>query len=400
MSTRKYRFFTMLVLLAIASLVAAACAQAQPTPAPASGETPASVPPVSAGGKALKIAFVGPTSGPAAGDGLPASKAAQLAVDQRNAAGGICGGRKVELVIHDDKADPKEGANVATLLCGNPEILAAAANMNSSVVLAGAPIYNECGLVQGDWYGVAGAITKAGPYTFRTIPTGDVQSIWVADWMVNVDGHKKIASLYENNDYGKSMNDVFTQKVKELGGEIVASEAQLIDQTDFSAVVSKFKAAKPEAVFIISSYSAAGYFLKQSADMEFTPVMYGADGIFSPDLINLAGKAAEGVTSNSAYSMNSTDPYVQNFVKSYRDAFGMDPNNPSGYTFDMTNLILDGLDATGCTRKGVMEWLTSNVKSKQGVTGIITFDENGDRVFDPNLFVKVVVKDGKWVDLK
>lgn len=347
---------------------------------------------------AVKVAFIGPLTGSGSADLILASKGAQLAVDQRNAAGGVCGGRTVELVLEDDKADPKEAANVATKLTGDGDVLAVAHGWNSSAVLAAAPIFNEAGLSQVDYYGVAPSIREAGPYTFRVIPTGELMAQYIADWVVKVDGHLRVASFYENTDYGKSLYDVFSAEIEALGGEIVASEAVLMDQKDFSAVIVKFKAAEPDAVVMFGQYEAAAFWQIQSPDVGFSAPLYGSDGIFAPELINLAGEAANGIRSVSAYTVDSQIPFVAEFVSQFRDAYGTDPNNGGGYAYDTLLVILDALEGGNCTRGGVKDYLTNDIKDVQGVTGMISFDEEGDRMFQEGLYIKLAVEDGKFVE--
>jgi len=399
---KKRSFSLMLVVL----MLLAACTTPTPQateapkvveeqPATEAPAVPTEAPPVAL--EAVRVAFVGPTTGSGSADLLLAAKGAQLAVDQRNAKGGICDGRQVTMEYADDKADPKEAATVATKLSGDTGILGVLHGWNSSAVLAAAPIFNEAGLVQMDYYGVAPKIREAGPYTFRVIPTGDLMARYLADWMVNGEGYKKIAGFYENTDYGKGLYDVFDDAVKEYGGEIVANEAVLMDQKDFSAILAKFKAVNPDAVVIFGQYEAAAFWQKQAPDVGFTAPLYGSDGIFAPELINLGGAAVEGVYSVSAYTVDSPDPYVADFVQAFRTAFNTDPNNGAGYTYDAMVVLLNGLDGGACSREDANKWLTNNVKDIPGVTGMITFDEEGDRLFQQGLYLKLIVKDGKFV---
>jgi branched-chain amino acid transport system substrate-binding protein len=388
-----------LISIVMMFVFAGACtpqATPEPTAAPNS-EAPVATSMPAVTNESVRVAFVGPTTGPGSADLLLAAKGAELAVNQRNAQGGICDGRKIAMEYSDDKADPKEAAVVATKLTGDKGILGVLHGWNSSAVLAAAPIFNEVGLVQVDYYGVSPSIREAGPYTFRVIPTGDLMARYLADWMVNGEGYKKIAGFYENTDFGKGLYDVFAVAVKEFGGEIVANEAVLMDQKDFSAILAKFKAASPDAVVIFGQYEAAAFFQKQAPDVGFNAPLYGSDGIFAPELINLGGAAVEGVHSVSAYTVDSPDPYVANFVKDFRAAFNTDPNNGAGYTYDAMVVLLDGLNGGGCSREGAMKWLTTNVKDKPGVTGKISFDEKGDRLFQQALYQKLIVKDGKFI---
>jgi branched-chain amino acid transport system substrate-binding protein len=390
---------SIMAVLIILSFMLTGCAQSTPqavaTTAPSQATSQPSSP-VPSGD--VRVAFMGPLTGPAAADAILATNGAQLAVDQRNAAGGICGGRKIKLETYDDKADPKEAANVATKLVEDAGMLTVLHGWNSSAVLAAAPIFNQAGLVQMDYYGIAPAIADAGPYTFRVIPTGVLMAKFMATWMVKDDGLKKIAVVYENTDYGKSVFDVFSPEVKSLGGEVVASEAYLIDQKDFSSIIAKFKAASPDAVMLFGQYDAAAYWVKQAPDIGFSAPVYGGDGVFAPDLIKLAGKNAEGMKSLSSWAIDSTDPYVSAFVSAFRKSFSTDPNIAAGYVYDAMILSLNALDAGNCTRDGAKTWLTTNVKDVQGVTGLISF-ENRDRKFQQGLYIKMVVKDGNFVQI-
>jgi branched-chain amino acid transport system substrate-binding protein len=349
----------------------------------------------------IKIVFVGPLTGPDGVDGQGAAKAAELAVIQANEAGGVCGGRTLEFEAHDTKADPKEGANIATLLCNDPSVLAAAADYNSSVALAEAPVFNECGLTQVNYYAAAPEIPKrGGPYTFRVYPPGENQSMYLADWLINGLGYTSFAALYENTDYGKGLYDAFVAAAEELGGEIVASEAVLKDQTDLSAVVAKFKAEEPDAVVGLIQYQVGAYWSMQARDLGLEAPLYGSDGLFAPEIINLAGEAVEGVRTVAAYTTESTDPAIQSFVTAFREEYGEDPNNPAGYAYDAVNFIIEALEETDCAgREAVQAWFATEMVDKKGVTGTITLDEDGERGFAPGMYLPIEVRDAEWVEV-
>jgi branched-chain amino acid transport system substrate-binding protein len=384
-------------LILVISLMLVSCAPAATsTAAPAQNTAPAS----SSDGETITLPFMGPLTGPDGNDGQGAAKAGQLAVDQVNQAGGICGGKKLVYKAYDTKADPKEGANIATLVANDPTIYAVMSDYNSSVFLAAKPIFNDAKLVAVSYYTSAPNITLDGAYSYRIYPPADNMAKFYID-LLNKQGVKKIAMFYENEDYGQLQSKITAEEAAKVGMTVVASEPVLKDQTDVSAPVSKIKAAGPEAIIAWVQYTVGSYFMKQSADMGLKVPVYGHDGVFAPDFIKLAGPAAEGVFTVGSYDINSTDPVVSGFVTAYRAANnGENPNNPAGYTYDDATIIINALKATNCAgREAIKNWLDTNLVGKtiKGVTGNIAMDSNRDRSFAPGMYTLMVVKDGKFI---
>ena len=396
----RIRIVFILGLVLIVSLLIGSCASPATTATPQPSQTDQPPPAVVPG--EITLPFVGPLTGPDGVDGQGASKAVELAVNLANEAGGVCGGVQLKFEAHDTKADPKEGANIATFLCADQKVLAATADYNSSVALAEAPIFNECGLTQVNYYAAAPEIPKrGGPYTFRVYPPGENMSIYLADWVVNVKGFKKIAVLYENTDYGVGLYDTFVEAIKDLDAEIIISEAVLKEQVDLSAVISKFKSLNPDVVVGMLQYQVGAYWSMQARDLDLTAPLYGSDGLFAPEIIVLAGDAVEGVRTVAAYTVESADPVVANFVTAFNDAFGENPNNPAGYAFDAANIIIQALNETNCSgREAMQQWFSTQVQDIKGVTGTITLDEDGDRGFAPGMYLPIEVRDGNWVEVK
>jgi branched-chain amino acid transport system substrate-binding protein len=370
--------------------------------APVEPTAPPPPEPTSALPASILVPFVGPLTGPDGFDGVNASKAADLAINQANAAGGVCGGVMLETTANDTKSDPKEGANIATMLCTTANVYGAVADYNSSVCLAEAPVFNECKISQVVYYCAApGIAEKGGDYTFRIYPPGENMSIFLADWLVNQLGFKKIATIYENTDYGLGLENVFEAKVAEFGGTIVTKEAVLKDQTDLSAVVSKIKDSAPDAVVGMVQYQVAALFMQQAKAIDFNLPLYGSDGLFSPELVNLGGAAVEGARTVAAYMPDSTNPVVADFVSAFRTAYSEDPTNAAGYAYDATKIVIAGLEATNCAgRDPLQQWLAANVTDYKGVTGTIALDQFGERMFAPGMYTPIEVINGKWVEVK
>lgn len=344
----------------------------------------------------IKIGLAAPLTGSSAQDGESIKNGVQLAIDEVNAKGGI-NGKKVELDVQDDKSDPKEAAIVANKLSGDKSVLAVVGHFNSSATLAGAPIYNKAGVVEISPGSSSPAVTKAGDYTFRVITTDAFQADYVAKWAINDLGYKRIAIIYENNDYGKGLSDAFAEKAKAQGANIVANDSYLAGETkDFSAILTKIKTENPDMLFIGGLYNETALIAKQAKNMNLNVPIMGVDAIYSNALIELGGESVDGVLLPGFFHEGTDNPVAQNFIKSYKEKYKQDPATYAAYGYDAAQIVLDAIAKAGTDRKAIRDHI-AKVKDFQGATGINTFDEHGDVMKDP---LRLVIKEGKFQVIK
>lgn len=352
--------------------------------------------PKAAGSDKLVIAVTGALTGPSAQDGGDIKRGAELAVANINGSGGI-NGKQIELITEDDRSDPKEAANVANKLVNDSRVLAVIGHYNSSCTLAGAPIYNKAGLLEVTAGSTSPAVSKAGPYTFRVIVTDAFQGDVVTRWMVEEYGHKKVAIMWENDDYGAGLRDVISASVKKYGGEVVGVESYIFGETkDFASSITKLRALNPDALFIAGLYTEGSLIAKQAAAVDWTPPIFGVDGLYTPAYIELGGKAVEGTIVVGFFHESSTDPLVQKFVKDYEAKVGAKPSTYAAYGYDAMMILAEAIKNVGPDRTKMMEYLTT-LKDFKGITGATTFDENGDCIKSP---LKLQVKNGEYVIIK
>ena len=343
-------------------------------------------------GDTLKIGLATPLTGASAEDGKAIQEGVNLAVKQINDQGGI-DGKTVEVVAEDDKGDPSEAATVANKLAQDESILALVGDFNSSCTLAGAPIYNDAGIVQISPGSSAEAVTDAGDFTFRTITTDAVQGKYLAKWCVDELGYKNIAILFENDDYGKGLADVAQRETEGLGAKVVVREAYEVNQTDFSTVLTKVAKAKPDVLIIGGLYNETALIAKQrsKAGIGELPIM-GVDAIYSDALIDLGGKAVEGIKLTSYFSDSSESKVTQDFIKAYTDEYGKAPGTYAAYAYDATLIIMDGIKNAGADRAAIRDYI-AGLQDFEGATGTASFDKNGDVIKEP---LRMEIKDGKF----
>ncbi|HHV79563.1 MAG TPA: branched-chain amino acid ABC transporter substrate-binding protein [Firmicutes bacterium] len=387
MKVRKHTVLFPAVCLLLIAAVVSGCSS---KPAEKAAQKPAEGP--------IKIGAALALTGGSAEQGNRARRGALLAIEEANQAGGI-NGRKIELVEMDDRADPKEAANVANRLAADPSVVAVIGHTNSSCTLAGAPIYNKAGLVHITCSSSSPKISDAGPYTFRVWNSDAYTASFNVKKIIEL-GYKKIAIIYENNDYGRGGYDVAKKTLEEAGIQPVAAESYLLGETkDFSTIITKLKNAGAEAIYGVSDETEIPLFLKQAHQMGYKP-FFVSSGTYNPAVIRLGGQDVEGAVGNALFNPEDPKPSLKAFFDKYLERFksegvtGTDPVSPAAY--DATRMIIEALKKGGTTREAVKDYLT-NLKDFDGVLGKLSFDKNGD-TFIPMIYM--TIKDGKFVEFK
>ncbi len=341
---------------------------------------------------AVKIGLATPLTGASAQDGKAIQNGANLAVKMKNEAGGI-NGKTVEVVAEDDKGDSSEAATVANKLAQDDSILAVIGHFNSSCTLAGAPIYNNAGVVEISPGSSSAAVTDAGDYTFRVITTDAVQGQYLADWCVNDLGYKNVAILYENDDYGLGLADVAEEETGKLGAKTVVKEAYEVGQTDFSTVLTKVAASDAEVLIIGGLYNETALIAKQMADNGLGDMqIMGVDAIYSGALIDLGGEAVDGIKLTAYFSENSDNAKSQEFVTAYQEEYGEVPGTYAAYAYDAALVVMDAIENAGEDRVAIRDYM-SKIEGFEGSTGTATFDKNGDVIKAP---LRMEIQDGKY----
>jgi branched-chain amino acid transport system substrate-binding protein len=301
-----------LFVLLVSGLLLTACAPAVvATQAPAA----ATVIPTAAC-KPLKMAIIGAMTGTNASLGDWMKKGVTLAIDEKNAAGGIQG-CKLDLVVYDDKADPAESVNIAKKVVAEEGIIAAWATTNSTCVLADIPTFQEAKIPQFT-FGTNVQITQKGSdYIFRSCPPGTAFEDTLVDYLVKK-GYTKFAIIGDNGAYGKGEATYETAALARANLTPLAYEQHGADDKDFSGQLTKIIAAKPEVLLLASSEVAAGLVAKQARQLGFEGIMAGGQPISTPKFIETAGcEAANGIIFTAGYPGNDANEQTKKFAAAY-----------------------------------------------------------------------------------
>jgi branched-chain amino acid transport system substrate-binding protein len=330
--------------------------------------------------KEIVIGGLFPLTGNTATYGQSSRQAMDLAIGEVNREGGIAvaGARMaVRGAYEDDEGQPEKAANACQKLISRDAVCAIIGAVASKNSLAIAPICQESRVPMISSASTNEKVTEAGDFIFRACFIDPFQGMVMAKYAAYSLKAKKAAVLYDNgNDYNKGLAEVFSRKFIEYGGTIVAKEAftDEANTVDFKAQLTNIKAAAPDFLYCPNYYTADAMIMKQSKEIGLTVPTGGGDGWDSPELVKIGGQAVEGCVFSNHFSKDDTGAVVQNFVKKYREKYGVDPDALASLAYDAAVILLSAIKKTQSTDPDALkEAIRTNAVA--GVSGNITFDE-------------------------
>ena len=211
-------------------------------------------------------------------------------------------------------------------------------------------------------------------------------------------GYKNVAVLYSNNnEHQVSAYKTFVKALEAEGVNIVATETFADKDTDFSAQLTKIHNVNPDAVVVAGYYQEGGLILKKMREMGMNQPVLGDNGFVSPELLKIAGAAADNVYVSSMWSADRDSQATKDFVKNFKAKYNHDPDNFAACAYVSVKLAAKAMEDAGTTTdsKKVREAL-ANVKNFESAVGPMTFNNSGDPDVD---LVLLKVEGGKYVTL-
>src|SRR5262245_23146221 len=242
----------------------------------------------------VKIGVIQPLSGPVAASGNYVRMGAEIARDWLNAKGGVLG-RKIELIIEDNKSDPKEAASAAEKLIVRDKVPAIMGAWGSSMTLAAMPKLEEYGVPMVVETSSAASVTKRGnPWIFRISPPSEMEALGLEQYVDKL-GVKQADFLAVNTDWGRGAVTAFGDMLKKKGAGVGATEFMDQAATDMNAQITKIKGTGGDTLFLTTAVEQITLVLKQAQEQRLTRKVVTTGGSSSPtQLIKQAGAAAEG----------------------------------------------------------------------------------------------------------
>lgn len=323
----------------------------------------------------VRIAVVGPITGPVAQYGDMEMIGAKMAVERINAQGGA-GGVKLEFVPIDDVCEPKQAVAVANQIV-NEGIKFVVGHLCSAATQSAAAIYDDEGILMITPASTNPDVTEQGyGLVFRTIGRDDQQGPRAAKYIADKVKPQRVAIIHDKQQYGQGIAEEVQQTLKDAGVNVVMFEGISKGQTDFSALVTKMKKENVDFVYYGGYHPELALLLRQSREQGFDATFMGPEGVGNKDISAIAGPASEGllVTLPADFSQ---DPANAELVKAFTDK-GQDPGGPFVMpAYAAVQIIADAIAKTGSTDP---EEIAAAMRETTYETpiGAVAFDDKGD----------------------
>jgi branched-chain amino acid transport system substrate-binding protein len=300
-----------------------------------------------------------------------------LALEERNAAGGIKG-RQVAVKTLDDASKSSEAGNVVQRLISEDKVVALIGEVASGSSLAGGKVAQQFGVPMISPSSTNKKVTEGRDMVSRVCFLDEFQGYVVAKFAKD-QGFDQVAVLFDQAaPYSKGLAETFQSEFAALGGKVVASEAYTAGDADVSAQLQTIKGKTPKAVFLPGYYTDVGNIVRQARKLGIKVPFLGGDGWDSTKLAEIGGDAIEGSYYSNHYSFDEARPEVQEFVAKYKKRWGEVPDGLAALGYDAARVLFDAMERSPSLGGKELAATIAATKDFPGVTGKITLDANRD----------------------
>nr|WP_245791008.1 ABC transporter substrate-binding protein [Desulfovibrio litoralis] len=292
-------------------------------------------------------------------------------------------GKKVELIIVDNKSDKVEAANAVKRLTEKDKVNAIIGTYGSSLAIAGGEVAEKAKTPVIGTSCTNPLVTMGKKYYFRACFIDPYQGAAAATYAAKNLNAKTAAILMDvSNDYAVGLSGFFEKSFKKLGGKVVSKAQYSSGDQDFTAQLTEIISKKPDVVFIPAYFAEGGIIMRQARDLGATFRMMGADAMDNPETVAIAGKAADGFLHTTfPYDAAATDssPEAKAFTEAWKKAYPkkeVNVNAALGYTSYM--MYVDAFKRAGSDEPTAVAKALEATKNLPTPLGSLTLNASHD----------------------
>lgn len=291
----------------------------------------------------IKIGHYASMTGSEATFGQSTDNGIKLAVEERNAKGGVKG-RTIALTTYDNQGKPDETVTAVTRLIDSDKVVALLGEVASSRSLAGGPVAQRKGVPMISPSSTNPDVTAIGDMVFRVCFIDEFQGKAGAKFILDDLKLKRGATLYNRAQaYSSGLNGFFVDAFQAMGGEIVTQQAFADGDNDFGAQLAAIRDAEVDFIYVPGYYTEVVNIAGQARRLGLTIPLVGGDGWDSAELAN-AGDSLNNCYFTNHYSHEDQRPEVQSFVQKYQSTYGSVPDGLAALGYDAAMLLFDAME--------------------------------------------------------
>ena len=311
-------------------------------------------------------------------------------------------GKKIELVIVDNKSDKVEAANAAARLVDKEKVAAIIGSYGSSLSMAGGETFKNAKVPAVAASATNPMVTVGNDFYSRVCFIDPFQGTVMANYAFNQLKAKKVAIVQEvSNDYAVGLAKFFTDDFKKLTGDdksILTVANYNTGDTDFTAQLTNIKELNPDVIFAPGNFTESAALIKQARQLGITVPIIGGDTWETQEFVDIGGKEVEGAIFSTFFdaakpATKETEKFLQAFKKEFPDK---EPAGVSALGYDAYLLIIEAIKRANSTDPEKIKEEINKTKDFMGAAGVVNFDENRNAI--KSAVIKQV-KDGKFVYL-
>jgi branched-chain amino acid transport system substrate-binding protein len=346
--------------------------------------------------RVVKVAYVGPLTGPNTAMGIGTRNSMELAFREANAKNVLP--FKVELVSETDDSKPSTGVAAIQKLCNDPDVVATSAHWNSPVALATIPYFKGCNLLNLVSGASVDALTEGGIDEMGRVSTPFGYLLpHLADSLTKRLKIKTIAIVKSRDAFGEAGTKGFIPEFEKRGGKVIAIEDYNVGDRDFTAILTKIRQLKPDAVYLSGLTTEAALVVRQMRQLGMKMPFVGHAGWQTSTFVEAAGEAGQGAIVVTSLPFLNELPDGEGFAKRYAAAGFREPPEAYGpFGYAAGQVIVELLKQHGPDRKAIVAGLRK-LQNVETIFGKGRFDERGE--LQPKYVDMAVLKGKEWVQL-
>jgi len=290
-------------------------------------------------------------------------------------------GKKVELILVDNKSDRVESANAATRLIDYEKVVVMVGPAISGSMLAVGPICEEKQIPVISASATSPLVTQGKKFVFRACFRDDDQAKAAAQFARSELQAQTAAILSDiAQDYCVALGNFFKDAFIEKGGQVVSEQNCRSGDQDFSAQLTTIINANPDVIYVPNYYTETALICQQARDLGYEGMILGADGADAPELVSIGGDSVEGVYFTAhADTTQAITEIGQKFFDLYREKHGREPSAFEALGGDSYVIILDAIKRAGELDPVKIRDAMEDTENLEVITGVATIVDGDNK---------------------